>query len=173
MEMLQNRFKEKEMINKNPLNFMNKTFSFPKTLIKIFPKVKGNISNKHLNQKYSSKLQNRIWSSQNIMSVKNELNFIKNPIRNNLYSSSSIIYRAPSVRENRYKIGQLIKKEKMKKMNYFNNIHNEMLINESKLYRKKLYLTGFKSFNDITAKIELKRKYNMKDMIEFNDNEKK
>ena len=164
----------KYLKDKNPFKLMNQTFSFPRTIIKNFPKGKDdiNINENHLKGQFSSKPLKRIWSSQNIIYGNNNLDFIKRPIRNNLYSGSSIIFRAPSVKENRYKIGQLLQKEKNKKLNYFNNIHNAILIKESKLYRKKLYLTGFKSNNNINAKMELKKRYDMKDMIDINDNEK-
>ena len=164
--------KDKDFFNQNPLNLMNKTFSNPKTKLSEFQK--GKEFKKNINeqqQQHSSKAFYRIWSSQNILYGNNNWDYIKKPIRNNLYSSSSIIFRAPSVKENRYEISRMMRKEKYKKMNYLNNIYNTLMISESKLYRKRLYLTGFKS-NSTKGKVELKKRYNMDDMNSLNNNEK-
>ena len=164
--------KDKDFFNRNPLNLMNKTFSNPKTKLSDFQK--GKEFKKNINeqqQQHSSKAFYRIWSSQNILYGNNNWDYIKKPIRNNLYSSSSIIFRAPSVKENRYEISRMMRKEKYKKMNYLNNIYNTLMISESKLYRKRLYLTGFKG-NSTKGKVELKKRYNMDDMNSLNNNEK-
>ena len=164
--------KDKDFFNQNPLNLMNKTFSNPKTKLSEFQK--GKEFKKNINeqqQQHSSKAFYRIWSSQNILYGNNNWDYIKKPIRNNLYSSSSIIFRAPSVKENRYEISRMMRKEKYKKMNYLNNIYNTLMISESKLYRKRLYLTGFKG-NSTKGKVELKKRYNMDDMKSLNNNEK-
>ena len=164
--------KDKDFFNRNPLNLMNKTFSNPKTKLSDFQK--GKEFKKNINeqqQQHSSKAFYRIWSSQNILYGNNNWDYIKKPIRNNLYSSSSIIFRAPSVKENRYEISRMMRKEKYKKMNYLNNIYNTLMISESKLYRKRLYLTGFKA-NSTKGKVELKKRYNMDDMNSLNNNEK-
>ena len=164
--------KDKDFFNQNPLNLMNKTFSNPKTKLSEFQK--GKEFKKNINeqqQQHSSKAFYRIWSSQNILYGNNNWDYIKKPIRNNLYSSSSIIFRAPSVKENRYEISRMMRKEKYKKMNYLNNIYNTLMISESKLYRKRLYLTGFKA-NSTKGKVELKKRYNMDDMKSLNNNEK-
>ena len=164
--------KDKDFFNQNPLNLMNKTFSNPKTKLSEFQK--GKEFKKNINeqqQQHSSKAFYRIWSSQNILYGNNNWDYIKKPIRNNLYSSSSIIFRAPSVKENRYEISRMMRKEKYKKMNYLNNIYNTLMISESKLYRKRLYLTGFKA-NSTKGKVELKKRYNMDDMNSLNYNEK-
>ena len=62
--------------------------------------------------------------------------FVKNIYNNkiNLYCCSSI-YSAPSVKQSRIKIKKLIKENKNKTLNYLNNIHNSIMIRESKLYR--------------------------------------
>ena len=176
MGKIQYKFKEKEFLNKNPLNLMNKTFSNPNTKLKYFPKGKEPKKDLSINDQHTSKGLHRIWSSQNIAygdKNNNNWDYIRNPIRNNLYSSSSIIFRAPSVKENRYEISRMMRKERDKKMNYLNNIYNTIMINESKLYRKKLYLTGFKTnHNGTKGKIELKKKYDLKDMNDLNDNKK-
>ena len=148
-------YKYKNNTNQNLINYMNKTFSQPKSGIKELPKNKKNIN---LNELHSSKAFHRIWSSQNIYG--RNWDYANKPIRNNLYSGLTKIYRAPSVQENRYEIYKLMKKERSKKMNYLNNIYNTIMINESRLYREKLYLSGFKSNNYNTKrKVELKKKY--------------
>ena len=154
--------KNKDDLNKNPLNLMNRTFSQPKIKLQ---------ENQKTKEKYTQKTYNRIKSSQNFFNRDIYLNYAKNPIRNNLYSSSTIILRAPSVKENRYEIYRMMLKEKNKKMNYINNMYNNLMINESKLYRKKLYLTGFISNNNHSTKgqIELKKKFSMNDMNIIND----
>ena len=133
----------------NPLGDMNKTFSQPKTIVKELPKNKKNINIKDL---HSSKGFNRIWSSQNIYESDRNWDFLHRPGRNNLYSTFTKMFRAPSVKENRFEIYLLMKKEKNKKIDYLNNIYNTIMINESKLYRKKLYLSGSKVINNYSAK---------------------
>ena len=166
------KLKYKDFVNKNPLNLMNKTFSNPNTKLKDFQKRKE--SKISMNEQQVPNVQHRIWSGQNIINGDNNWDYMKNPIRNNLYSSSSIIFRAPSVKENRYEISKMMRRERDKKMNYLNNIYNTIMINESKLYRKKLYLTGSKSNNNFgtKGKLELKKKYDLKDMNDLNENEK-
>ena len=163
-------FKNRDFFNKNSINQMNKTFSNPNSKIKELQKSKDLKRNINIKERYSSKAFNRIRSSQNI--IKSHKNFFsKNPIRNDLYSSSSIILRAPSVKENRYEIYKMLRKERDKKMNYLNNIYNTLMISESKLYREKLLLSGFKS-NYIKGKIELKKKYNMYDINDIYENKR-
>ena len=143
MGKIQYKFKEKEFLNKNPLNLMNKTFSNPNTKLKYFQKGKEAKKDLSINDQHTSKGLHRIWSSQNIAyddKNNNNWDYIRNPIRNNLYSSSSIIFRAPSVKENRYEISRMMRKERDKKMNYLNNIYNTIMINESKLYMKVNYI---------------------------------
>ena len=50
--------------------------------------------------------------------------------------------KAPSFKENQQEINRMIKKRKLKKMEDLNNIFNNILINESKLFRSSLYITG-------------------------------
>ena len=50
--------------------------------------------------------------------------------------------KAPSLKENQKEINRIIKKRKLKKMEDLNNIFNNILINESKLFRNSLYITG-------------------------------
>lgn len=50
--------------------------------------------------------------------------------------------KAPSLKENQKEINRIIKKRKLKKMEDLNNIFNNILINESKLFRSSLYITG-------------------------------
>ena len=50
--------------------------------------------------------------------------------------------KAPSLKENQKEINRMIKKRKLKKIEDLNNIYNNILINESKLFRSSLYITG-------------------------------
>ena len=50
--------------------------------------------------------------------------------------------KAPTFKENQKEISKMIKKRKMKKMEDLNNIFNNILINESKIFRSNLYITG-------------------------------
>ena len=50
--------------------------------------------------------------------------------------------KAPSLKENHQEINRMIKKRKLKKMEDLKNIFNNILINESKLFRSSLYITG-------------------------------
>ena len=166
--------KSNDSTHQNPLGDMNKTFSQPKTIVKELPKNKKKIS---IKDSYTSKAFNRIWSSQNIYESDRNWDFLHKPTRNNLYSTFTKMFRAPSVKENRFEIYQLMKKEKNRKIDYLKNIYNTIMINESKLYRKKLYLSGFKSNNNYSAKgkEELIHRYNINDkndIIEKNKREK-
>ena len=166
--------KSNDSTHQNPLGDMNKTFSQPKTIVKELPK---NKKKKSIKDSYTSKAFNRIWSSQNIYESDRNWDFLHKPTRNNLYSTFTKMFRAPSVKENRFEIYQLMKKEKNRKIDYLKNIYNTIMINESKLYRKKLYLSGFKSNNNYSAKgkEELIHRYNINDMndiIEKNKREK-
>ena len=127
--------KDKDFFNRNPLNLMNKTFSNPKTKLSEFQK--GKEFKKNINeqqQQHSSKAFYRIWSSQNILYGNNNWDYIKKPIRNNLYSSSSIIFRAPSVKENRYEISRMMRKEKymilmeVKELSNMNKVNQQVQI---------------------------------------------
>ena len=167
MEKKKDLLASKSALNKNPLNNMYKTFCFPKSNYKT-KNAKININFNPKNTQF-----HRIWSTKNVISNGKNINLENN----DLYYSSSIIFRAPSVKDNRIEISKMMKKEKNKKLNFLKNMHNDLMIKESKLYRKKLYLTGFKSSNNIEsqAKIELKKKYSlnsMNDIININDDEK-
>ena len=69
---------------------------------------------------------------------RNNLNYI--PISNKY----SIIKfnKAHTLRENKNEIRRMIKRRKLEKEEYFNNIHNTILINESKKFRSNIYITG-------------------------------
>ena len=81
-------------------------------------------------------------SSENIQLLfspnRNNLNYI--PISNGY----SIIKfnKARTLRENTNEISRMIKRRKLEKEEYFNNIHNTILINESKKFRSNIYITG-------------------------------
>ena len=112
----------------------------------------------------------RIWSSQNIFlynrSTKNKYNNILSNKNFNFYCIDSI-YSAPSVKENRLEINKLLKYKKLKRMNYLNNIHNNIMIKESKLYRQKFISATKENSFETETKNNLKRKYNMNDMNEI------
>ena len=123
------------------------------------------------NYKTGYKFQ-RMWSSQNIFlynkgkkSIKNGKILFNNDI--NIYSASSI-YSAPSVKENRIEITKLIKNGKDRRIDYINNIHNNLMIKSSKLYRQKLTACSKDNSFDRKTKNYFKNKYNMKDMNEIN-----
>ena len=164
--------KNKDSDYHNPLNDMNKTFSHPKTIIKELPKNKKNIN---ISQLSSSRGFKRIWSSQNIYVNDKNWDYVHRPGKNNLYSTFTKMFSAPSVKENRYEIYKLLKKEKNRKMNYLNNLYNTIMINESQLYRKKLYLSGLKSNHNYSAKGKevFSKKYNMNDINDIRDKNKK
>ena len=50
--------------------------------------------------------------------------------------------KAPTLRDNLKEINRIIKKKKLKQIKDLNNIFNTILINESKLFRSNLYITG-------------------------------
>ena len=50
--------------------------------------------------------------------------------------------KAPNLRQNKKEINKIITKKKLSKIEDFNNIFNTILINESKLFRSNLYITG-------------------------------
>ena len=116
----------------------------------------------------------RAWSTQNIFSSNrqkrinnNGSNFL-NDKNFNFYCGMSI-YSAPTVKQNTIEINRLLKNGKAKRFNYVNNIHNSIMLKESKLYRKKLgTLSKDNSFENI-EKNKFKKKYNMNDMNEINN----
>ena len=114
----------------------------------------------------------RVWSSQNIFlyNLNKTSKYGKNIFNKNFnFYSGSSIYSAPSVKDNRMEITRLLKNSKNKRMNYLNNIHNNLMIQSSKQYRKKInYFSKDNSFENET-KNNLKRKYNMNDMNEINN----
>ena len=85
------------------------------------------------------KRTNSLQSIHNYFSQnKNNPNYV--PISNKY----SIIKanKAPSLRENIKEINKIIKKKKLEKKENFSNIYNTILINESKLFRSNIYITG-------------------------------
>ena len=50
--------------------------------------------------------------------------------------------KAPTLKQNKGEINNIIKKKNIKKMNELKNIYNNILINESKSFRNSLYVTG-------------------------------
>ena len=109
----------------------------------------------------------RVWSTQNIFlyNTNKTSKYEKHLYNKNInFYSGAAIYSAPSVKENRIEINKLLKSGKIKRINYLNNIHNNMMIKSSKQYRKKI---NFCDSFDNKTKFELKRKYNMNDMNEI------
>lgn len=172
-------------INKN--NLINKTYTISKEnkrkniIIKTAFKKNKYIDNYRINdfknEKYNPEIKiKRIWSSQNIFISKNKeygkylfnKKYLYNTI--NFYCGSEI-YRAPSVKENRKEINHLLTKKKNKRLNELNNMHNTMMINESKLYRQKIFLFSNDNNNNSENKRNnnIKNRYNMNDMNEINN----
>ena len=168
----------------NSTNIINKPISNMKErkIKKSIPKLKtaykkdigtGDFKiNEILTGKYKTDFKfKRVWSTQNIfLSNMNKTSKYGKHLFNkniNFYSGVSI-YSAPSVKQNRVEINKLIKSGKIRRINYINNIHNNMMRKSSELYRKKIdYLSKDNSFDNKT-KNDLKRKYNMNDMNEIN-----
>ena len=124
------------------------------------------------NERYKPEMEfKRVRSSQNIFFYnKNKQNKYGKNIFNknaNIYVGASI-YSAPSVRENRIEINKLIKNEKNKQLSYLNNIHNRIMIKESRQYREKLRSLSKDNSFDMNTQNNLKMKYNMNDMNDIN-----
>ena len=113
----------------------------------------------HKSKKESLKIFINLKKIQNIFkcktpnSYRNNFNYI--PIINKV----SIIQnnKAPSLNENQKDILNFIKKRKLKQNKEINNLFNSLLINESKLFRKNLYITQsenklFKSNSNLNIK---------------------
>ena len=126
-----------------------------------------------INEKYRPEFKfKRVWSSQNILlyNLNKTSKYSKNIFNQhfNFYSGASI-YSAPSVKDNRIEITKLLRNSRNKRIDYLNNIHNNLMIQSSKQYRKKRnFYSKDNSFENET-KNNLKRKYNMNDMNEINN----
>ena len=114
----------------------------------------------------------RVWSSQNIFKNNDKNNsFNKNIYNSNFYCGSSLC-RAPSIKENKLEINEILKKENNRRLNELNNMYNTMMINESKLYRQNLYLfSNDNKVNNNENKLRnnLKKKYSTNDMNKINN----
>ena len=114
----------------------------------------------------------RVWSTQNILLYNlNKTSKYRKSIFNqnfNFYSGASI-YSAPSVKDNRIEITKLLRNSRNKRINYINNIHNNLMIQSSKQYRKKINFFSKDNSFENEAKNNLKRKYNMNDMNAINN----
>ena len=85
------------------------------------------------------KRTNSLQSIHNYFSPnKNNPNYV--PISNK-YSIIKV-NKAPTLRDNIKEINKIIKKKKLQKKENFSNIFNTILINESKLFRSNIYITG-------------------------------
>ena len=172
-----NKFKKEFQKNKSFNDFsivninhiMSKTYN-KETKIKIH---NANILNDKLSDNY--KLNNNqfeknrfISSSKSIIFNKNKS--VNNKRRNSFYTKSTniycknSIYSAPTMKHNRVEITRLLRSGKVKTLSYVNNIHNSIMIKESKLYRKKLKsFSKHNSLND-DERSKLKKKYSIIDM---------
>ena len=182
----------KEIINNNNssndliinIKVINKIFSYNKENEKKLKKIKSLFKsdknelnfginkhkfNIHKNNNYLK--QKRVWSSQNLLNKDKNNSFNKNNYISNYYCGSAL-HRAPSIKENKLEINEILKKENNKRLNELNNMYNTMMINESKLYRQKLYLFSNDSKrydNDNKMRNNLKKKYSTNDMNNINN----
>ena len=114
----------------------------------------------------------RVWSSQNIFKNNDKNNSFNKNIYNSNFYCGSALYRAPSIKENKLEINEIIKKENNRRLNELNNMYNTMMINESKLYRQNLYLfSNDNKVNNNENKLRnnLKKKYSTNDMNKINN----
>ena len=114
----------------------------------------------------------RIWSSQNIFKNNDKNNSFNKNIYNSNFYCGSALYRAPSIKENKLEINEILKKENNRRLNELNNMYNTMMINESKLYRQNLYLfSNDNKVNNNENKLRnnLKKKYSTNDMNKINN----
>jgi hypothetical protein len=109
----------------------------------------------------------RVWSSQNIFKNNDKNNSFNKNIYNSNFYCGSALYRAPSIKGNKLEINEILKKENNRRLNELNNMYNTMMINESKLYRQKLYLFSNNSGNRIRN--NMKKKYSTNDMNKINN----
>lgn len=73
--------------------------------------------------------------------------------------------KAPTLKENQKEINKILQKKKLKRKEELSNIYNNILINESKSFRKGLYVTA----NELISKKKKKNKINRScDEISFN-----
>lgn len=114
----------------------------------------------------------RVWSSQNIFKNNDKNNSFNKNIYNSNFYCGSALYRAPSIKENKLEINEILKKENNRRLNELNNMYNTMMINESKLYRQNLYLfSNDNKVNNNENKLRnnLKKKYSTNDMNKINN----
>ena len=129
------------------------------------------------NEKYRLEMDKkfkRAWSTQNIFINNRQKAYNNNGL--NLFNNKNInfyfgasIYSAPTVKQNRIEINRLLKNGRNKRLNYVNNIHNSIMLKESKLYRKKLVSFSKDNSLDNSEKNKFKKKYSMNDMNEINN----
>jgi hypothetical protein len=84
---------------------------------------------------FKKKSMNRNYGK--ILLQKEKANYLKN---NKIFNFR--FNRAPTLKENQNEINKIIKKKKLKRKEELSNIHNTILINESKSFRKGLYVTA-------------------------------
>jgi hypothetical protein len=170
------------IINTSLIKSAKETGDPVKKILKAFKKDKFTCTrdyniDKILNEKNKKilKLNKRAWSSYNI--------FFNNKARTSKYSNillyqhnnfyyGTSIFSAPSVKQNRVEINRLLKNNRNRRLNYINNMHNAMMIKNSKLYRKKINFFSKENSFDNKLKKNLKEKYNINDMNIINNKDK-
>ena len=65
--------------------------------------------------------------------------------------------KAPTLKQNQKEINNIIKKNKLKRIKELRNIYNNILINESKIFRNSLYVTGSGFFSKKNSSIRRNR----------------
>jgi len=119
------------------LTFKKTGFSQDEKEIKDFVEQKTNDSWKIFSNSKNFKNKSMSKNYGKILLQKEKTNFIKNRRLFNFRFN-----KAPTLKENQMEINKIIKKKKFKRNKELSNIHNSILINESKSFRKGLYVTA-------------------------------
>ena len=119
------------------LTFKKTGFSQDEKEIKDFVEQKTNDSWKIFSNSKNFKNKSMSKNYGKILLQKEKTNFIKNSRLFNFRFN-----KAPTLKENQMEINKIIKKKKFKRNKELSNIHNSILINESKSFRKGLYVTA-------------------------------
>ena len=119
------------------LTFKKTGFSQDEKEIKDFVEQKTNDSWKIFSnsKNYKKKSMNRNYGK--IFLQKEKANYIK---KNKIFNFR--FNKAPTLKENQREINKIVKKKKLKRKEELSNIYNSILINESKSFRKGLYVTA-------------------------------
>ena len=170
-----NNFSLTNMTNLMSKTFYSKGIKSPNNKINSINKIDIVKDDKNINKNQEKGIQikyKRALSSQNFFinnrSNKSNNNNLINKNEKVNYKYCASIYSAPSVKENRLEIDRILKINRNKRLSDINNIHNSIMVKESKIYRKKLQFLN-KDNNSFDEKIKLKSRYNMSDMNELNN----